>query len=144
MFGSSWCPDKSEGLWMWTLQRFPRWLRGGSNFGAWPHCWVIMEFLHAPIPRKGSGSTTTNMVKRNLIGFGQQRTFASPKFLVSYGYAHRPCKSTTIEEIYTPTYRVTRTHFIRITCIVHRKNCNSKGASNSKPCDHEPDALPPH
>jgi len=25
----------------------------------WPDCWVSVEFLHAPIPRKGSGSTTT-------------------------------------------------------------------------------------
>jgi len=25
----------------------------------WPDCWVYVEFLHAPIPRKGSGSTTT-------------------------------------------------------------------------------------
>jgi len=25
----------------------------------WPNCWVSVEFHHAPIPRKGSDSTTT-------------------------------------------------------------------------------------
>jgi len=30
---------------------------------AWPDCWFSIEFLHAPIPRKGSGSTTiTTMI----------------------------------------------------------------------------------
>ena len=31
----------------------------GPDLGAWPDCCVSMEFLRAPIPRKGSGSTTT-------------------------------------------------------------------------------------
>ena len=31
----------------------------GSDLGVWPGCWVSAEFLRAPIPRKGSGSTTT-------------------------------------------------------------------------------------
>jgi len=35
----------------------------GPNLGAWPDCWVSVEFLHDPIPRKGSGSTTTTRVK---------------------------------------------------------------------------------
>ena len=30
-----------------------------SDLGVWPDCWVSTEFLRAPIPRKGSGSTTT-------------------------------------------------------------------------------------
>ena len=30
-----------------------------SALGVWPDCWVSAEFLRAPIPRKGSGSTTT-------------------------------------------------------------------------------------
>jgi len=34
-------------------------LNSGANLGAWPDCWVSVEFLHAPIPRKGSDSTTT-------------------------------------------------------------------------------------
>ena len=31
----------------------------GPDLGVWPDCWVSAEFLRAPIPRKGSGSTTT-------------------------------------------------------------------------------------
>jgi len=34
-------------------------LTSGPDFGAWPDCWVSVEFLHAPIPQKISGSTTT-------------------------------------------------------------------------------------
>jgi len=34
-------------------------LTSDPNFGVWPDCWVFLEFLHAPIPQKGSGSTTT-------------------------------------------------------------------------------------
>jgi len=30
-----------------------------QTLGRGPDCWVSVEFLHAPIPRKGSGSTTT-------------------------------------------------------------------------------------
>jgi len=30
-----------------------------SRPGVWIDCWVSVEFLHAPIPRKGSGNTTT-------------------------------------------------------------------------------------
>jgi len=37
-------------------------LTSGSDLGAWPDCWVSVEFLHAPIPRKGSGSTPTTIV----------------------------------------------------------------------------------
>ena len=31
----------------------------GPDLGVWVDCWVSAEFLRAPIPRKGSGSTTT-------------------------------------------------------------------------------------
>ena len=31
----------------------------GPDLGVWPDYWVSAEFLRAPIPRKGSGSTTT-------------------------------------------------------------------------------------
>jgi len=41
-----------------SLFHFP-FLTSGTDLGAWPNCWVSVEFLHAPIPRKGSGSTTT-------------------------------------------------------------------------------------
>ena len=33
----------------------------GPDLGVWPDCWVSAEFLRAPIPRKGSGSTTTSL-----------------------------------------------------------------------------------
>ena len=33
----------------------------GPDLGVWPDCWVSAEFLRAPIPRKGSGSTTTTI-----------------------------------------------------------------------------------
>ena len=32
----------------------------GPDLGMWPDCWVSVEFLHSPIPWKGSGSTTEN------------------------------------------------------------------------------------
>ena len=35
----------------------------GTDLGVWPDCWVSAEFLRAPIPRKGSGSTTTTKVE---------------------------------------------------------------------------------
>ena len=31
----------------------------GPDLGVWPDCWVSAEFFHAPIPWKGSVSTTT-------------------------------------------------------------------------------------
>ena len=31
----------------------------GPDLGGWPDCWVSVEFLRTPIPRKGLGSTTT-------------------------------------------------------------------------------------
>jgi len=34
-------------------------LTSGPDLGAWPDCWVSVEFFYAPIPQKGSGSTTT-------------------------------------------------------------------------------------
>jgi len=33
-------------------------LTSGPDLAAWPDCWVSVKFLQAPIPRKGSGSTT--------------------------------------------------------------------------------------
>ena len=36
----------------------------GPDLGVWPDCWVSAEFLRAPIPRKGSGSTTTTVINR--------------------------------------------------------------------------------
>jgi len=37
-------------------------LTSALDLGAWPDCWVSVEFLHAPISRKGSGNTTTTTV----------------------------------------------------------------------------------
>jgi len=50
-------------------------LTSRPNLGARPDCWVSMEFLRAPIPRKRSGSTTTK--------FKPNRTFAA-----SFLYQH--------------------------------------------------------
>jgi len=33
-------------------------LTSGADLGMWPDCRVSVEFLHSPIPRKGSGSAT--------------------------------------------------------------------------------------
>ena len=38
----------------------------GPDLKAWPDCWVSAEFLRAPIPRKGLGSTTTTTTLRGL------------------------------------------------------------------------------
>ena len=38
---------------------FSLFLTYGPDLGVWPNCWVFAVFLRAPIPRKGSGSTTT-------------------------------------------------------------------------------------
>jgi len=38
-------------------------LTSGPDLGAWPDCWVSLEFFHAPIPRKVSDSTTTNNLR---------------------------------------------------------------------------------
>jgi len=39
------------------------------DLGAWPDCWVSVEFLHDPIRRKGSGSTTTITLGHKLLYF---------------------------------------------------------------------------
>jgi len=44
-------------------------LTSDSDLGAWPECWVSVKFLHAPIGRKGSGSTTTSSNLGNTLGF---------------------------------------------------------------------------
>ena len=53
----------------------------GPDLGVWPDCWVSAEFLRAPIPRKGSGSTTTHryhsfskiLVARLFMGVSESR-----------------------------------------------------------------------
>jgi len=37
-------------------------LTSGPDLRAWPACWVSVEFLLTPIPRKGSSSTTTGTI----------------------------------------------------------------------------------
>ena len=44
----------------------------GPDLGVWPDCWVSAEFLRAPIPRKGSGSTTTTTTMHNFPFWLQQ------------------------------------------------------------------------
>ena len=36
----------------------------GPDLGVWPDCWVSAEYLHAAVPRKGSGSTTTTTMNK--------------------------------------------------------------------------------
>jgi len=42
---------------LWHFSIFDLW----SRPWAWPDYWVSMDFLHAPIPQKGPGSTTTTI-----------------------------------------------------------------------------------
>jgi len=42
-----------------TLALLLPFFTSNPDLGAWPDCWVSVEFLYVPIPRKGSGSTTT-------------------------------------------------------------------------------------
>ena len=46
----------------WLLSLYSRSMV--QTLGCWPDCWVSAEFLRAPIPRKGSGSTTTTVINR--------------------------------------------------------------------------------
>jgi len=39
----------------------------GPDLGAWPDCWVSVEFLYAPIPRKGSSSTITTKLQLKVM-----------------------------------------------------------------------------
>ena len=41
----------------------------GPDLGVWPDCWVSAEFLRAPIPRKGSSSTTITTTKQAVERF---------------------------------------------------------------------------
>ena len=52
----------------------------GPDLGVWPDCWVSAEFLRAPIPRKGSGSTTTTTVV-NRCQFISECESSSPKIV---------------------------------------------------------------
>ena len=51
----------------------------GPDLGVWPDCWVSAEFLHTPIPRKGSGSTTTTVINR--CQFISECESSSPKIV---------------------------------------------------------------
>ena len=51
----------------------------GPDLGVWPDCWVSAEFLRAPIPRKGSGSTTTTVINR--CQFISECESSSPKIV---------------------------------------------------------------
>jgi len=41
--------------------RLESFLISGPDLGAWSDCWVSVEFLHAPFPRKRSGRTITTI-----------------------------------------------------------------------------------
>ena len=49
----------------------------GPDLGVWPNCWVSTKFLRAPIPQKGSGSTTTTS------GVGRVKIIYSLRFFNS-------------------------------------------------------------
>ena len=51
----------------------------GPDLGVWPDCWVSAEFLRSPIPRKGSGSTTTTVINR--CQFISECESSSPKIV---------------------------------------------------------------
>ena len=51
----------------------------GPDLGVWPDCWVSAEFLRTPIPRKGSGSTTTKVINR--CQFISECESSSPKIV---------------------------------------------------------------
>jgi len=53
-----WC-YAFEPFWRAIFALILPFLTSGSDLEAWPDCWAFVEFLRAPIPRKGSGSTTT-------------------------------------------------------------------------------------
>ena len=55
-------------LWLLSLSILDLW----SRPWVWPDCWVSAEFLRAPIPRKGSGSTTTHSHQPMPIYFGMR------------------------------------------------------------------------
>jgi len=42
-----------------SLAIFLPFLTSSLDHRVWPYCWVSVEFLRAPMPWKGSGSTTT-------------------------------------------------------------------------------------
>ena len=49
-------------IYLWLLSLYSRSMV--QTLGCGPDCWVSAEFLRAPIPRKGSGSTTTTVINR--------------------------------------------------------------------------------
>ena len=50
-----------------SLAPFFLFLTYGPDLVVWPDCWISAKFLCAPIPRKGSGSTTTTTTKQFLV-----------------------------------------------------------------------------
>jgi len=50
---------------IWASLALLPFLTSGPDLGAWPDCWASVEFLHAPITRKGSSSTTTTTTTRS-------------------------------------------------------------------------------
>jgi len=49
------------------LMALLRLLTSRPDLGTWPDCWVSVEFLRAPIPRKRSGSTTTTKFNKLIL-----------------------------------------------------------------------------
>ena len=58
----------------------------GPDLGVWPDCWVSAEFLRAPIPRKGSGSTTTT----NLCGVELRENQSTMGQILQYSTFFQP------------------------------------------------------
>jgi len=55
-------PSGLSGIWIFSARYFWLYLPSliyAPDIGVCSDCWASVEFLYAPIPRKGSGSTTT-------------------------------------------------------------------------------------
>jgi len=53
------CSTNFLALWIISITGTIIRTKSGPDLGAWPDCWVSVEFLNALIPRKGLGSTIT-------------------------------------------------------------------------------------
>jgi len=80
----------------------------GPDLEALPDCYVSMEFLRAPIPGKGSGSTTTK--PKNLREWGRGQITDIKTWLLDKKLLQRVCvklndSTVSVEFLYAPIPR---------------------------------------